>query len=208
MQKEIAAVIGDDGCSTTLSKPGTVVVYRRNMGEWSPDRKIGFNPDAMENLAAMRKKMGDLISFLGECRIFVSDSATGARYFELMKAGCSVWEVSGRPDDFLEEVLEGEEKERAAREMKQGNEIPGPYEKSSGEFYISIREVQGKSPGLTSKQILQEFIRAGKFIKLEIICDHMPPWIEMESEEKGYEIKSERIGQNEVKVILINNNGN
>ena len=41
MQNEIAAVIGDDGCSTTLSKTGTVVVYRRNMGEWSPDRKIG-----------------------------------------------------------------------------------------------------------------------------------------------------------------------
>jgi len=57
-------------------------------------------------------------------------------------------------------------------------------------------------PGITSKQILQGFIREGNFHSLEIICDHIPPWLEMESEQKGFLIKSEVINDHEIKLFI------
>ena len=83
---EIATVLGPDGRSSTLTKPGTVIVYRRNQGIWNKDRESSFAPDEHENLANLRKKMQDLISFLGECKIFVTKTATGALYYELMNS--------------------------------------------------------------------------------------------------------------------------
>ena len=204
---EIATVLGPDGRSSTLTKPGTVIVYRRNQGIWNKDRELSFAPDEHENLANLRKKMQDLISFLGECKIFVTKTATGALYYELMKAGFSIFEVSGTPDEFLEDVLIEEEKEQVIKLAQKNVAIPGPYERSPGEYVVSIKEIQGKIPGVTSKQILMDFMKAGNFSTLEIICDHIPPWIEMESEQKGYLIESEKIRVNEVKMVVKNLKG-
>lgn len=202
---EIATIIGSDGRSTTLTKPGNVIVYRRNQGLWKKEREMDFSPNENETLADLRRRMSDLISFLGDCRIFVANASTGALYFELMKAGFSIFEVSGTPDEFLEDVLAEEEKEQALKSAEKIQSIPGPYERTPGEYVVSIKEIQGKIPGITSKQILMDFMKAGKFSSLEIICDHIPPWIEMESEQKGYQIESEKIRVNEVKMIVKNN---
>jgi len=206
MSCEIATVIGCDGRSSSLTRPGTVVVFRRNRGSWSKEREMSFSADEKDNLTDIRRKMHDLISFLGDCRIFVADAASGALYFELMKAGCSIFEVSGIPDDFLEDVLAEEEKEQALQTAGRTAVVPGPYERAPGEYVISIKEIQGKIPGITSKQILLDFLRAGWFSSLEITCDHIPPWIEMESEQKGFRIESEKIRVNEVKMKVFNPN--
>jgi hypothetical protein len=55
---------------------------------------------------------------------------------------------------------------------------------------------------VSSKQVLQQFVHGGGFTELEIICDHVPPWIEVEAERCGYEIVREKTAQNEMKVIL------
>ena len=81
--------------------------------------------------------------------------------------------------------------------------VPVPLEDTPGNFFISIKETQGKRPELSSKQILQSFIRKGSFASLEIVCDHVPPWIEMESRTVGFKIETERQGPNEVHLKLI-----
>ncbi|PWR69880.1 Fe-only nitrogenase accessory AnfO family protein [Methanospirillum stamsii] len=204
MYCEIAAILGFDGMSSTLTESGTVAVFRRNQGVWNLDREMPFNTTEKDSLAILRKKMVDLIGFLGECKIFVANQATGALYYELMKAGCSVFEVSGKPVDFLEEILLEEEQEQAKMAAIRNEPIPGPYERAPGDFFVSIKEIQGKTPGITSKQILLDFMREGTFKALEIICDHIPPWIEMESEQRGYMIESENIRPNEVKMMVRN----
>jgi len=204
MYCEIATILGADGMSSSLTGSGTIVVFRRTQGVWNLDREMPFNTTESDSLAILRKKMADLISFLGECKIFVANQAIGALYYELTKAGCSVFEVSGRPVDFLEEVLQEEEQEQAKIAAIRNEPLPGPYEKSPGNFFVSIKEIQGKTPGITSKQILLDFMREGKFKTLEIICDHIPPWVEMESEQRGYKIESEKVRVNEVKMKVIN----
>jgi len=200
---EIAVITGIDGRTVPLSEPGTVIVYRRVNGTWLAERRLPFSLETDGGLAGLRRRMGELIAFLGTCRTFVARSASGASFFELEKAECQVFEIAGSPSEFLGTVwLEIKEEQEAERPLPAGADIPAPLEISPGKYYISIREIQGKRPEMSSKQVLRTFVQAGAFTELEIACDHVPPWIEVDAERLGYEIVSERTGTNEIKVLL------
>jgi Fe-only nitrogenase accessory protein AnfO len=198
---EIAVLLDADGFSGRFTQPGKVVVYQRCGPSFTAERETEVAFDRSNGLAELRSKMEDLLQFLGPCKIFVAKSASGVVYFELEKAGCSVWEVSGRPVEFLDSVLKGEEEAESAA-AAEAVEIPVPIEVSPGSYFISIKEVQGKAPFISSKQVLQEFICRAGFDALEVVCDHVPPWIEMEAERGGYAMETESREKNEVCVKL------
>ena len=202
--QEIAAIIGEDGGSIPLSEPGTVVVYRRVRGRWEKDREIVFAIEPARGLRELRKKVEELRALLRDCRVFVAKSASGALFFELEKARFSVWEIAGTPEEFLDSVWRDEKAEQM-QVLPPEASIPAPTETSPGHFTISIKEIQGKRPEVSSKQVLQEFVRRGAFAELDILCDHLPPWIEVDAQRCGYEVETEQIGKNEVNVRLTKN---
>ncbi len=199
---EIAVMTDGNGRTIPLSEPGTVVVFRRNRGVWHCDRALPFAIDEENGLLGLRRKMTELVAFLGDCRAFVAESASGAAFFELEKARCPVWEIAGTPDGFLDEVWRELQVGEDSAPPAQGAGIPAPIEMSSGKFTISIREIQGKRPEVSSKQVLRQFVRRGEFAELEIICDHVPPWIEMDAECMGFSLATERTGPDEVLIRL------
>lgn len=201
---EIAVITGSDGKTIPLNEPGTVIVYRRNRGQWQEDREFLFSLEKIGDLAGLRLVMMDLIQFLGMCRTVVAKSASGAVFFELEKARCAIWEISGTPEEFLDLVWQDTKNEQDATALlPEGADIPAPLEISPGCYTISIREIQGKRPELSSKQVLRQFVRQGAFTELEITCDHVPPWIEMEAECRGFSLHSEKLGPNECRVLLV-----
>ena len=204
MIPEIAAMLDQEGCTTTLTGPGEVVVYSKVLSSWEPVRRMSFSLDTSQGLAQLRTKMAELVTFLGDCRIFVARAATGAIFFELEKARCGVWEIHGRPEEFLDQVWKEEEDQDSAPEVT-STDIPVPVEISPGKYYLSIKEIQGQRPDVSSKQVLQKFIRAGSYESLEVICDHVPPWIPLESTCCGFTLQSERLGPGEVKLVLTRN---
>ena len=200
---EIAAIIGSDGRTVPLSEPGTVVVYRRMKETWFAERRLVFSLNADGGLVGLRNQTGELVAFLGTCRTLVAQSASGALFFGLAKAGFSVFEIAGSPPEFLSSVLqEAMEEQEANVPLPDGADTPAPLEISPGKYYISIREIQGKRPEMSSKQVLRSFVQAGAFSELEIICDHVPPWIEVDAERLGYDLTSERTGLHDMKVLI------
>jgi Fe-only nitrogenase accessory protein AnfO len=199
---EIAAFLGDDRKTVPLNEPGMVVVFRRERGAWVQDRETAFALDPSRGLRELRQDVSGLLGFLGDCRVLVVKSASGALYFELEKARCSIWEIAGVPREFLDEVWRDEKEAQVSEPLPAGADIPSPLELSPGKFYLSIKEIQGKRPEVSSKQVLQQFVQQGRFVELEIVCDHVPPWIEMEADRRGYDLSSEQTGTNEVKVLL------
>jgi Fe-only nitrogenase accessory protein AnfO len=200
---EIAVMTGADGYTVPLNELGTVVVFRRERGTWKTDRSLPFVLNEEDGLSGLRRKMAELIAFLGDCRAVVASSASGAAFFELEKARCPVWEISGRPDGFLDDVWgELQVEETALAPPAQGAGVPAPREKAPGKYVISIKEIQGMRPEVSSKQVLRQFVRRGEFAELEILCDHVPPWIEMDAECLGLSLETERTRPDEVLVRL------
>jgi Fe-only nitrogenase accessory protein AnfO len=200
---EIAVITGSDGRTVPLSEPGTIVVYRRERGAWLIQRSLPFALDAEGGLAGLRTRIGELTSFLGSCRMLVAQSASGALFFGLEKAGFSIYEISGSPAEFLDSVWqEAKEEREATTSLPAGDDIPSPIELAPGKYYISIRDIQGKRPEVSSKQVLRPFVTHGAFAELEVVCDHVPPWLEVDAERLGYDLISEQIGIHDVKLLL------
>jgi Fe-only nitrogenase accessory protein AnfO len=200
---EIAVIAGSDGRTVPLSEPGTVVVYRRERGIWLAERRLPFALEADAGLTGLRTRTGELLAFLGTCRTLVARSAGGALFFGLEKAGCMVFECPGSPSEFLDTVWQEAHEEQVERSpLPAGADIPAPLEIAPGKYYLSIREIQGKRPEVSSKQVLRPFLQQGAFSELEIVCDHVPPWIEADAERLGYELTSERAGLHDIRVLV------
>ncbi|MDD1693314.1 MAG: nitrogenase [Methanoregula sp.] len=200
---EVAVITGSDGRTVPISEPGMVVVYRRVRGTWLAERRLPFSIEKDGGLSGLREQMEILTLFLGTCRTFVARSASGALFFGLEKAGCTVFEITGSPSEFLDTIWQDAKEEQEAKApVPAGTDIPSPLEIAPGKYYISIREIQGNRPEVSSKQVLRLFVQHGAFSELEIICDHVPPWIEVDAERLGYEISSERTGLHDLKVLL------
>ena len=207
MAEEIAVILGDDGTTGRLGDPGTLEVFGRSAGTWSRVRGMPVALDPSQGLKGMRTAAAGIAAFLGDCRVLVTRSASGALYFELEKAGCTLWEIPGKPQEFLDSVWADEEKAKVPAGKPAAADIPKPTEKTPGNFFISIKEVQGKRPDMSSKQVLQQFIQSGGFLVLDIVCSHVPPWIEVEAERRGYTLETEQQDKDTVKVRLTTNTG-
>jgi Iron only nitrogenase protein AnfO (AnfO_nitrog). len=203
MAREIAVFLEKDGLTGTLGQPGRVCVYLRRRKAWTVEREMAFSLVAGDGLKGLRRQLGELLAFLGECRTFVARSITGVPFYELEKAGFNVWEQTGDPLSFLEEVWAGEEREQAAKNAPPPPSLPlGPAEKAPGCYYISLKEIQARNAGVTTKQILQPFLRRGRFATLEVVCDHLPPWLELDLAAGGFSWTNEKISERETKVLI------
>ncbi|MBP2645642.1 MAG: hypothetical protein H6Q75_1082 [Firmicutes bacterium] len=208
MAKEIAIFCDASGVNARLGEEGKLVVYHRWQGDWQVVREKEFFLDAQAGLRRMRLQIEEMLEFLGECRIFVAAAVTGVPYYELEKAGYNVWEYAGMPFDYLDEVWAREEQDAMEKRRSTGvvPVLATPTEKSPGHFTISLKEIQQKNAGVTSKQILLPFITRQKFRVLEVVCNHLPPWMEMQLDKQVYSYTTERISPNEI-VVKINNLG-
>lgn len=203
MLKDVAVFVDDDGITASLSQPGKIVIYQRYQGAWRILREKPFCLNLGQGLRMMRTQMAELLAFLDGCKIFLGQSVTGVPYFELEKADISVWEFAGKPLDFLEYILAAEEK----AQMQQANEreiyqIPVPKETAHGYYQISIKDIQENNGAVTSKQVLLPFIRQGSFYALEVVCNHIPPWLEGELAIGKLASRIEKVSNNEMRVTI------
>jgi len=200
---DIAVLTGKNGETISMDEPGTIAVYQRRQGKWDVLRETEFALDRRSGLGELRRQMAQILDFLGECKIFVALSVTGLPYFELEKAHCRVWEFEGKPENFLDYVLHREEEEQHMKEeSRAGAEIPAPVETSNGCYRISLTEIQARNSGFTSKQVLLPFLRKAAFYSLEVICSHVPPWLEAETLNGNLASQVERISRDEIRVII------
>lgn len=203
MAREIAVFLNSRGQTGSFGEPGRVCVYRRWQKTWTVAREQDFALTAADGLKGLRRQLAELLAFLGDCRIFVASSLAGMPYYELEKAGFNLWEEAGEPMTYLEAVWVREETEQAAVKVAPAEiALPTPTEKAPGHFFVSLREIQAKNAGITSKQVLQPFLRQGNFDLLEVICDHLPPWLEVDLQAGGLRWTSEKVSERETKVII------
>ena len=202
MAKEIAVLTAVDGQTAPMDQGGLLRVYRRQEGGWQEERSMPLLMAAGGGLAGLRKQLAAMVEFLAGCRIVVASTIIGVPYYELEKAGCSLWEMQGAPLELLNEVLAGEE-EQAGKPAVETVSLPTPEELGEGRYRISICEVQRASGGITSKQVLQPWLQGRIFASLEILCTHVPPWLECEWQSGGaFAGVKEKLPSGEWKVFL------
>jgi len=208
MPDEIAVMVGTDGNIASLYEDGDIIVYVRNgcscSGyQWHQSRDMHISLTGAPDIKELRKRMREAIIFMGDCRKLLARSVTGVPYFELEKAGFSVWEATGKPDDYLDDLAAQESKSHLEQFDDLQAEIPAPLEVFPGCYRISLMEIQRDNMRFTSKQVLQQFLQQREFRVLEIICNHVPPWLEAGLVTGEYTGSIESCSRNMSKITIV-----
>jgi len=189
---KIAAFIDSEGNTGSLYQQGTIRVYESSPSGWRPVREIPFSLNDQMGLAEIRTLTLSMLTDLDGCRHFVARAIHGAllSYFDGM--GIVMWKLDGDPVVFLPQIQHiVEEKARQEHIAK----VPGNFirpGKTEGEYQLNLIDALKSDKALTSKQVIQPFLRLLDFTKLEIICDHLPKWFDRELPELKLTLASEK----------------
>jgi Fe-only nitrogenase accessory protein AnfO len=194
---KIAAILDEQDYTSTFMQPGKVIVYEKEKNSWTQFHQIEFKQ--VVGISQLREKIEEIVKLLEDCSVFVAKQATGIPYTVLDRAGFNVWELEGKPSEFLDYVQEQEEKEENG-EIGNKTEIEDrPIEIEEGHFFISLPKVMAAYPEKTSKQILLPFLNNVCFKSLEVQFSHLPPWFEKEIPRLGFRMENQ-IEDNRVRI--------
>jgi len=202
LPREIAIFSDENRETASVYDPGTITVYQKAQGSWEISRQQAFCLDKGLGIKGLRKSMLEALKFLADCKIFIGRSVVGIPYFEFEKAGCSVWEFEGNSQELLDYVWEQEFETQKRENNPSTPVIPLPIETSPGFYRISLKEIQKANTEITSKQALLPFLRKAAFDNLEVLCTHVPPWLEAELIIGNLSGETTKIGRDEVKVSI------
>lgn len=177
---KIAVFIDDQGKTASLYQPGRIWLYESAPSGWRVVREIPFALDLQMRLAEIRNLTLAMLADLEGCRHFVARSINGAllSYFDGM--GVVMWKLEGEPLAFLPQIQHiVEEKARQQQEQTAPALFIKPGD-MAGDYQLDLIGALRSDKALTSKQVLQPFLRQGEFKQIEIICDHLPKWFSRE----------------------------
>lgn len=203
MKKKIAVFVNEFGETAAVSETGIVKVYEKDDGKWVEVKQIPLNIDSPADLTKMRENILNVSDEIGNCKVFVGRSVSGLLYTIFEKKGINLWEMDGKPEDFLDYIIEKEQQEEAAIKEASEKKAPSanPIEKrKDGYYYIDLKKLQESNTGITSKQALLSFLNKEVFYELEIICNHIPPWFEGEFKKLNLAADVEKRENNEYKI--------
>jgi len=204
MSMEIAVFLDDDGNTIPFNQSGIINVYLKEKDEWRIINKIIFEIEDFISTKIIRDNIKNMVESLSDCRVFVAGDVKGIPYSVLDGMGFSILQVEGNPKDFLELVFKGQEERKLIKEKLET--IPTPVmTKEDGKYFINIRTEMENNKRFNSKQILLTFIQGTTFKELEIICGHVPQWLDGEFSKLNLKSDIENINEGTVKVKVYPN---
>ncbi len=173
---EIAVMVDEQGKTSGLEQDGTLRIYSKTDGEWSIVREKKYYIQNITNAALLRECICEIGKWMMESRILIVNRIRGIHYIAFEEHQISMLEIKGLPEDFLDDVRD------CLRHQRTGKEVPlehnAIYEAQPGIYYTDLREVMKGNTSYSSKQILLPFIKNREFKSLEILCEHVPKWLE------------------------------
>lgn len=203
MYDKIAVLLDENNRITSLELSDKTLLYQETIYGWEPLREINWQLGAESDIAKIRNKIQVLIEQLGDCRIMVSRKLSGLPYHIFNKMEFHIFETDSPVSqklfrDIIQEIKEAAEKIQSSDSVAQVPVSP----LNDGIYYLNLIELQRAFPEITSKQALKQFLEEIPFYKLELICSHMPPWIEPAAAEKNLELEIGKLDEFSCKVII------
>ncbi|WP_437891381.1 Fe-only nitrogenase accessory AnfO family protein [Phytobacter sp. V91] len=171
---KIAVFVDEQGMTAPLGQPGYVKVYTRDGGGWQTCLQIPFALSASLTLNEIRQRTLTMLADLPQCRHFVAREIHGALLAWLDGMGLTMWQGSGQPEDFLDNIASRIAAVPApVTPLPQAFIVPGA---EKGTFRVDLLAALQGGGSHTSKRLLMPFFEQRNFTSLEILCDHLPKW--------------------------------
>jgi Fe-only nitrogenase accessory protein AnfO len=187
---EIAVLVDSEGKTTGFENNGMIRIYIRTEERWIVKKQLEYDVTKISDGPGLRREIKTIIAWMENCKLFVVNRIRGVHYIAFEEYQVSLLEITGIPESFLEDIRECVEHRRTGQEIPlEHNAI---YEMQPGSFHTDLRDVMHGNTSYNSKQLLIPFIKGRKFNSLEIICEHIPKWLEKEAGDMGVVLSVEK----------------
>lgn len=202
----ISIFLNSEGVTASLQEEGSISVYTQNFSNnsWEVNKKLAFSLVNSSSILELRNRITNMIQNIGDCRIFVAREVVGQLYSVLEANRFNIYEVEGKPEQFLDSILTLEDEAKKGLTEKATHAAAGYPEETpvKGTYFLNLKEALNADPNLTSKKVLLPFITNKDFEVLEVICDHVPRWFEDEFKRQGLQSTFSKHQGNEYKVVI------
>lgn len=188
MNKQIITVLDGEGRLTAFTQAQRLVLWRKTEAQWRPDSGCDV-PERPGSAEAVKNIIDDLAEKFAECHIIVAQKVSGLAYQLLNKKGYAIFEADEISGELLDGIMQDILQARAVPDLPPREPVSP---QNDGNFYFDLVRLQKAFPEVSSKMALQNFIRNVNFMSLELICDHLPPWMEQAMADHGLEYRPRR----------------
>ncbi|GAA2181416.1 Fe-only nitrogenase accessory protein AnfO [Brooklawnia cerclae] len=175
---KIAALLDQSGRAASPKRGGTIYVYEREGDTWSSSQRLEFFAGECDSMDDLRAYFATVTEWLGDCQVLAARAANGYYRVAFGSLGVVLWEVNGYPEQFVQEIERFYAQARAAApaETIEPIAVIEPVPERAGHYRVDLREAMAVKGAHNSRQVLLPFFREANFLRLDIICDHVPRW--------------------------------
>jgi Fe-only nitrogenase accessory protein AnfO len=206
MQKEIAVILDKDLQLTTYQEVNRIRVYKREGSQWKIHKEILVNDIYNGGLLAIRRHLLSLQTELKDCKIIIGTSITGVVYQVFNQTGFIISELPSFHEAMLDTIYDqiNEKLIIQKEDIKENNNIPTkPYETNKKDFYFfDFSLLKNSNIPHSSKSTILPFIKSTSFEQLEIICDHIMPWLDYEVQKNNLIYETRKMDSGQYKIII------
>lgn len=200
MEKIAVFLDHNDNISSFLD--GAVVkIFEKYEEEWKVNKIIAIDMSKVIGIMAIRHRFRKLIDEFDNCRIVVVKKGFGVAYSVFYAHDFSVWELPGKADGILDDIL-NREKEHDRLEENKDNKNSYIEEVKKGEYYLDLIKLQLEDPEMSSKKALLPFIETTAFEAMKFRCCHVPPWLKRHSENENLSLEVEKVTNEDYQVTI------
>ncbi|QNU67207.1 Fe-only nitrogenase accessory protein AnfO [Ruminiclostridium herbifermentans] len=179
MTNKIAVIVNSESELTNFEEGSSILLFSKLNDDWQVEHIISYSLDPLSSISDTRDCIKIVISQLKNCKIIIAKAMSGIPYIIFDRMGFAIFEATDISNTILDEILSDVEEYSNIKHLATMEPPTSPVETEiPGVYFFNLVELQQKRPEISSKKALKAFIENGKFIRLEIICNHLPPWLE------------------------------
>lgn len=203
MANKISIIVNSNNELTSFEEGSSIMLYNKSNDIWQIEDKISYSLSHFSSIIDTRESVKKVISNLKDCKIIIAKIMSGIPYIIFDRMGFAVFEASSISDSIFEEILSDVKGYSSNKSLASIDISTTPVETEiPGVYSINLIELQIKHPEISSKKALKSFIENTHFSKLEIICSHLPPWLEYYFAPKRMTYIMEELDINSYKVYI------
>lgn len=156
------------------------LIFERGADDWQLLNEIPFAPIPPLSAVLTRKNSEALLPLLNGCKVLAGGTLVGIPFFVFDRAGLHIFEISAITDEVFDEIFQEMQASDAAinaREAIISNARPKETG-TPGIYFLDLIALQSECPEVSSKKAMADFLENTPFLELNLICRHIPPWIE------------------------------
>jgi len=193
MKNNIAILCGDKDTLCSLDEVQSITIWeQQSSAGWQKRKIFPFQIAPTASMDALRNQIRNLITMLDDCKIVAGLSITGLAYHVFDRMGFRIFEISSLQEDTFDKIL---------ADIKQSDNVSAdvpvpttPVALSDGVYHLDLIQLQEHFPDISSKKALQSFLHDTPFIRLNLLCSHLPLWLKTPEYTKSLSIRTKKYG--------------